>query len=169
MKAMTLAGTVILALGSWSGAARGAEPQVRTLASGVAAAPAALADFKGLIGDWVGPLGAAGFSAPLGGQIVGHLVLLNDDKTPRIEELWVIRQQGAQVVVRQKHYTPDLMDREGTNQWAERRVVAIDPGHIYLENLTWVTGGDTLRLLVQAPARNGAPAMRLAFSFSRVR
>ncbi len=169
MNTKTIAYTVIATCALMVAVASAAEPEIRTLAPQASAAPATLADFKGLVGNWIGPLGAAGFSAPLAGQIVGHLLLLGDDKTTRVQEMWLIRQEGAQVVVHQKHYTPDLKDREGPNQWGERRVVAIDSHHIYLENLTWVTDRDNLRLLVQIPGRNGAPAARLAFSFKRVK
>lgn len=161
--------TLICALGLMAGAALAAEVEVKTLASDAPAATATLADFAGLVGNWGGPLGAAGFSAPLGGQMVGHLVLLNPDKSTRVEELWIIRAEGAHVLVRQKHYNPALKAREDNDQWAERQVVAVDPDHIYLNNLTWVTGGHTLRLLVRIPASKTAAEQRLDFSFKRVK
>ena len=45
--------------------------------------------------------------------------------------------------------------------WSHRKLVAVDPGHIYLENLTWITDGDTLTLALFPPgAAPGAPISR---------
>lgn len=141
--------------------------EIKTLAADARAASATLEQFTGLIGDWVGPLGVASFSAPRGDKMVGHLSLFNEDQSPRVDELWIIRPEGDSVLLRQKHYTPALKDREQHDEWAERRLVGIDTGHIYLHNLTLVTAGDSLQVLVQIPAREGAPATRLVFAFKR--
>jgi Domain of unknown function (DUF6265) len=167
MKIMKVLFPLIAALASMMSAA--ADMDIRALAPEATPATATLNDFKGLVGQWAGPAGVAGFSAPSGGQMVGHLLLLNADKTPRVEEIWILRPEGASVLVRQKHYTPDLKDREDKDQWAERRLVAIDPGHVYLNNLTWVTKGSSLDLMVQIPGQNGAAPTRLSFSFERAK
>jgi Domain of unknown function (DUF6265) len=146
-----------------------APPEVKSISNPDNAAPAKLADFRGLVGNWIGPHGAAGFSEAVGGQMVGHLLLLNDDKSPRVEELWIIRQDGEHVIVRQKHYSLDLKEREQKDQWTERAVVAIDRDDIYLNNLTWATSRNALQLLVNIPAANGAPPQHLFFSFTRAK
>jgi hypothetical protein len=110
--------------------------------------PATLADLKGLIGAWQAPTGSAGFSMAADGQIVGHLEL-GDGTKPRVEELWIIRPDGASIQVSQKHFTPTLEAREDKETWAHRKLVAINPGGVYLENLTWLTQGDTLTLQVR--------------------
>jgi hypothetical protein len=66
---------------------------------------------KGIVGNWVAKDGAAAFSAPAAGEIVGHLFLYSA-AGPRIQELWILRPQAGSVLVRQKHYTPDLKGRE---------------------------------------------------------
>ena len=169
MKINRSARVALLALGLVGAAANAAQPEIKSLPNPDAAAPAALADFKGLVGNWIGPHGAAGFSAALDGQMVGHLLLLADNNSSRIEELWIIRQDGPHVVVRQKHYAPDLKAREEKDQWAERGVVGVDRDDIYLNNLTWVTGHNALQLLVRIPGTNGAPAQQLAYSFARAK
>ena len=51
--------------------------------------------------------------------------------------------------------------REEKDVWAHRKLVAVDPGHIYLENLTWITDGDTLGLSLYPPGSPaGAPITR---------
>jgi hypothetical protein len=144
--------------------------EVRSLAPGAAAGAATLDAFKGLIGNWKGPLAAASFSEPLNGQIVGHLVISSGSE-PRVEELWIIRPEGNSVLVRQKHFTPDLKGREDRDEWAQRRLIAFDAGHIYLENLTWLTQGDTLGVMTKPPAAQpGAPpAAGLNLTMQRVR
>ena len=141
---------------------------VRALAAGGAPAAATLDDLKGLLGDWAGPGASAGFSAPAVGQIVGHLALYTD-KGPRVEEIWVFRPDGSSVTLHQKHYDPALVEREAWDKWGERRLVAVDPGHVFLENLTWVTRGDALDLYVRIPGQNGAPPTMLSYSLKRVK
>jgi hypothetical protein len=144
---------------------------IRSLAPGAPAAPATLDAFKGLIGNWKGPSAAVSFSEPMNGQIVGHVVI-NDGAQPRVEELWIIRPEGNSVLVRQKHFSPDLKGREDRDEWAQRRLIAFDAGHIYLENLTWFTQGDTLRVMTKPPAAQLAAtptAAGLDLTMQRVR
>jgi len=169
MKTIRIACALVAALGSMALVASGAEVDIRTLAPTATPAAATLKDFQGLLGDWAGPMGAAGFSAPADKQIVGHLLLLNADQTARVEEIWIFRPEGNSVLVRQKHYNPDLKDREEKDMWGERRLAGIDAGHIYLNNLTWVTGGNTLDLYVLIPGQNGAAPQRIVFNFKRVK
>ena len=151
------------------GLAGGAQAQdVRSLGPGAAPASATLEDLRGLFGDWAGKDAAAGFSAPAVGEVVGHL-LLYTDKGPRVQEMWVFRPEGNSIVLRQKHYDPALADREEKDKWGERKLVAIDPGHVFLENLTWVTRGDSLDLYVRIAGQNGAPPTFLTYNLKRVK
>ena len=164
MKFPTLA--ALAALTGLALAGQAGAQEVKSLAPGAAPAPATLADFKGLVGNWAGKDGSAGFSAPMSGEIVGHLLLLMDG-APRVQEMWVLRPDGPSVLIRQKHFAPDLSGREDKDQWAQRKLVGVDPGHIYLENLTWVTKGDTLDLYVRIGGQNGAAPSLLSYEFHR--
>ena len=64
-------------------------------------------------------------------------------------EIWIFRPDGSTVTLSQKHFGPDLAAREDKEVWAHRKLLGVDPQHIYLENLTWVTQGDALTLLVR--------------------
>jgi hypothetical protein len=166
MNKIILGAVAIMAFGL--GAAHAQE--IRSLAPGAPAAAGTLDAFKGLIGNWKGPQAAVSFSEPMNGQIVGHVVI-NNGSEPRVEELWIIRPEGNSVLVRQKHFTPDLKGREDRDEWAQRRLIGFDAGHIYLENLTWLTQGDTLRVMTKPPAAKpgAAPAAGLDLTMQRVR
>ncbi|HVY35267.1 MAG TPA: DUF6265 family protein [Caulobacteraceae bacterium] len=148
-----------------SGSARAQE--VRDLAPGSQPAPATLADLKGLLGNWVGDTAAAGFTATPDHQVVGHLVL-SSGGAPRLDEMWVFRADGASVLLSQKHFGADLSEKEDKGVWSHRKLVAIDPGHIYLEGLTWVTDGDNLSMILGTPPRDGAPAHSVTVKLHRV-
>jgi hypothetical protein len=153
-----------------AGGAQAQAPDTKTIAADQPGAPATLNDLKGLFGEWAGPTGAASFSSPMAGQVTGYLLLARPDGAMLVHEYWVLRPDGASVTLYQKHYTPDMKDREAFNTFGVRRLAApIDAGHIYLDNLTWFTKGDTLDLAVTIPGQNGAPPRYLAFSFKRVK
>ncbi|HTK34003.1 MAG TPA: DUF6265 family protein [Caulobacteraceae bacterium] len=158
-----VAGLAALALGFAAQA-----QDIRVLAPGAAPGAATLADLKGLTGEWAGAGASAGFSAPAAGEIVGHL-LIYTDQGPRVQEIWIFRPEGNSILVRQKHYDAALTDREDKDKWAERKLVAVDPGHIFLENVTWVTNGDVLELHVRIPGQNGAAPTLLNYPMRRVK
>jgi hypothetical protein len=159
----------LAAFGSTAVVGSTAEPAVRTLAKSQVAAPAKLADFQSLVGQWVGPKAQVAFSAPMNGQIVGYLAIWNDDRSPSIEELWVLRQEGEHVTVQQKHFGPNLKAYEEKDQWGQRGVVAIEQDHIYLDNVTWITHGNDLQLLVRIPGADGKAAPPFSVSFKRAK
>jgi hypothetical protein len=142
-------------------------PEVRSLPDLNAAVPATLADFKGLVGSWISPQGALDFSGVIGGQIVGHMALMGEDKSPRNVELWVIRQEGEHVVVRLKHFAPDLKAREDKDEWNERGVAGVSHNIIYLGNLTLVIGRDTLQLFARPLNSTSSPPRLVTYSFKR--
>ena len=156
----------LVALTLAAGSAKAQE--VRDLSGGATPAPATLADFKGLLGNWYGPTGAAGFTLTSDNQIVGHLEL-GDGKAAHVEELWIFRPDGASVLLSQKHFGADFSEHEGNGVWSHRKLVAIDPGHIYLEDLTWITHGDTLTLLVRSTPRGGGAPRTATVDMQRVK
>jgi hypothetical protein len=121
-----------------------------------------------LLGNWAGPTAAAGFTATPDNQIVGHLEL-SSGTAPRLEEMWIFRPDGGSVLLSQKHFGADLSEHEDKDTWSHRKLVAIDPGHIYLENLTWVTKGDTLTLLVRSVPRGGGAPVTMKAELHRVK
>ncbi len=157
----------VAALAAFAFASGAMAQEVRTLAPGAEPAKATLADLKNISGNYAGPTAVAAFTMTTDGQIVGHLEI-GDGKAPRVEELWIFRPDGGSILVSQKHFGPALEPREDKDVWSHRKLIAVDPGHIYLEELTWVTDGDTLGLILHRPGDPaGAPLVR--YSLKRVK
>ena len=152
MSRLTLAITTALTLAA-SGPVRA--QVIRTLAAGAAPAAAPIGVLSGIIGRWVAPEGESDFSAPIGGQIVGHVALTDDKGAPRVEELWIFRPEGGTLKLRQKIFEGDLTERLEKDKFLERRLIAVEGGRIYFENMTITPKGDTLETVVhRAPPLN---------------
>jgi hypothetical protein len=116
----------------------------RTLAPGAAPATAGVDVLKGIVGEWTKATGAAGFSAPVAGEIVGHLIDTDDKGAPRVQELWIFKSEGGSVVLRQKIFGGDLSEREDKDKFETRKLVAVQGGKFYFENMTIIPKGDSL-------------------------
>ncbi|HTK33812.1 MAG TPA: DUF6265 family protein [Caulobacteraceae bacterium] len=136
--------------------------EVRSL-DGAAPAAASIDAFRGLAGSWVGPAGAAAFSAPTNGQIVGYLMLA------QVEELWILRQEGPTVTLRQKIFGADLAEREDKDKFEVRPLVGLDAGHLYMENTTFEPAGDSLTIVARFPGQNGAAPHFLRIELKRAK
>ncbi len=133
-----------------SGAAHAQD--TRTLAAGAASPPASIDILKGMIGNWTTQTGAAGWSAPVGGEIVGHVILTDDKGAPRVQELWIFKAEGGSIVLHQKLFDgPGQAEREDKDKFEVRRLVAIEGGKLYFENMTLEPKGDVIDLAVNRP------------------
>ena len=165
MTKLAHAALAALAALTLAGGARAQE--VRTLAAGAEPAKASLAELKNISGNWAGPQSVAAFTLSPNGEIVGHLEI-GDGAKPRVEELWIFRPDSGSILVSQKHFGPALEPREDKDVWAHRKLVAVDPGHIYLESLTWITDGDTLTLALRPPG-SAPDAAIVRYAMKRVK
>ena len=102
----------LLALAFSAGAAAQQPPLTRSLAEGQAPGEGVLTDLAWLAGVWTGP-GIDGqpafesYSPPAAGQIVGHFTQSGSDG-PQFHELITFVQQGPTLVLRLKHFNPNL-------------------------------------------------------------
>ena len=148
MNRLTL--TFILAAGlAMAGASQAQE--TRIMPAGAQPAPAGIDALKGIVGNWTTASGAAAYSAPVGGEIVGHLVLTDDKGAPRVQELWILKPENGSLTLRQKIIDGPLSEREPMNVFDVRRLVAIEGGKLYFENMTFEPKGDTLTITVNRP------------------
>ena len=161
--------SVVTAIGLLASAcvlAAGDPQEVRSLASGAAPAAATIDDMRPLLGDWVADGAAAAFSPAIAGQIVGHLTLAMGSQ-PFVEELWIIRTEGASVLLRQKHFGADLMPLQEPPRWLERKLVAKGPGELFFEDLTFIKRESQLVMKVKIPGGPGKPPQVVSYSFHR--
>lgn len=161
--------SVVIAIGLLASACAlgaGDAQDVRSLAPGAAPAAATLEDMKPLLGDWVAEGAAAAFSPAVAGQIVGHLTLSMGDK-PFVAELWIIRPEGASVLLRQKHFGADLMPLQEPPRWLERKLVAKGPQALFFEDLTFMRRAHRLVMQVRIPGGAGRQPQVVTYSFHR--
>lgn len=130
-----------LAIFAIPGAAAHAAETRRTI-PGAAQPAARIADLAWLEGSWRGD-GITGpaeevYSAPSGGQIVGHFRQLNADGTVWFYEIMAIAPMGDSLVYRLKHFNADL------SGWEEKAEVRAFP-LIAVEKDAWYFDGLTIR------------------------
>ena len=69
-----------------------------------------------------------------------------------MQELWIFKSEGGSLVLRQKLFDgPALAEREDKDKFEVRRLVAIEGGKLYFENMTLAPKGDAIELWVNRP------------------
>lgn len=141
---------IVPALASLLAAVAEQAPETRTTVVGAPAAKSELSDLTWLAGTWEGTGidgGAATevYTAPAGGQIVGHFRQLRPDGSVMFYELMTIAQVGNTLHYRLKHFDVDLTG------WEEKTEVRSFP-LIATGRDTWFFDGLTIR-------REGASGM----------
>ncbi len=136
---------IALALAGW-----GATGIAATQRPAQAAPAARLADLGWLAGRWEGPgieggIASETYSAPAGGQIVGHFRQLKRDGSIMFYEIMTIAEVGGRLHFRVKHFNPDM------TAWEEKERVVSFP-LVAVTRDAWIFDGLTLR-------RVGADAM----------
>jgi hypothetical protein len=121
-----------------------------------------LADLAWLEGRWQGPgIGGAPatevYSAPAGGQMLGHFQQLNGGGTVLFYELLALVERDGRLAYRIKHFHPDLGGWEERDEVREFLLVSVtatrwDFSGLVLERIT----ADRLRLTVNVAGEGGA-------------
>lgn len=124
-----------------------ADVSVRVAQPGAASPPAKIADFAWLEGTWIGA-GLGGqteetYSAPLGNAIVGTFRFVKDGK-PVFYELVTVVEEGGSVLIRLKHFHPNLVGWEEKDKSVEFKLVALEGQTAYFDGQTLRREDDTL-------------------------
>lgn len=148
-----------------------ADVEVRTLAPGAASPPAKIEDLAWLEGQWVGQ-GLGGeteetYSGPLGGTIVSYFRYVKDGK-PVFYELVTLVEQGGSVLMRLKHFHPDLKGWEEKDKTVDFKLVALEREAAYFDGLSIKREGDTLYSAVRIGGKDGSTRVE-QFSYKRKR
>lgn len=136
-------------------------PNTRKLATGQNGAALALTELRWLTGTWQGQ-GLGGFSEeiysePRAGSMLGMYRLIVDDR-PVFYELITIEQRDQTVVMKLKHFQPDLVGWEEKDQSVSFPFIAREGNRYYFQGLTLERqGDDELRIFVALAQKEGPP------------
>ena len=120
-------------------------PEVRTLGAGATSPPASIEDVSFLAGPWTGEgLGgcAEEVMAPAsGGQIMGMFRQMKPEGGLRFYEFYTFSEEGGSLVLRIKHFNPDLTGWEEKDERAEFPLAAIEGTTAYFDGITYSRRG----------------------------
>jgi len=120
-------------------------PEVRTLPVGAASPPAIISDISFLSGHWIGEgLGACAeemMAAPAGGQIMGMFRQMKPEGGVRFYEFYTIAEEDGLLVLKIKHFNPDLSGWEEKDEKVTFALVAIEGTTAYFDGLTFARRG----------------------------
>ena len=142
------------------------------LDSGMASPPATLADVAWLQGHWRGP-GLGGITEefwmePSGGAMPGVFRTVADGEVI-FYEMFALTEHEGSLVLRLKHFNPDMTGWEDKEEMVRFRLAHIEPGLIQFNSLTYrLVTEDTMRIHVAVRQRDGS-LEELEFVLSRVR
>ena len=154
----------------WSAAAPA--QNTRSLAPGADSPPASLGDIGWMVGHWEGEgLGGQSFetiSPPVAGQMAGHFQQVMDGKLSFYEIYHFVPKDGS-LVLRIKHFNPDLTGWEEKGVTVDFPFVAIDEDGAYFDGLTMRrTGPDAMESTVRIKQKDGS-SQEATFRFKRVK
>lgn len=142
MKTITIFAALLLLIGlSFTTFAQ--EPQTANtikLSAGQASEPAKIADVAWLAGSWTGTgLGGVSqetWSRPENGEMLGTYRLLKDGKPIFYEMLW-LREVNGTLILKLKHFNPDLSGWEEKDKTVDFKFVKKDGKRVYFSGLTF--------------------------------
>jgi hypothetical protein len=134
--------------------------------------PATLAMAAWLIGDWVGT-GIDGAEAaeswlpPSGGTMPGIFLQEKPDGSIMFTEHMYLAEEAGSLVLKLKHFNPDLTGWEEKDAMVRFRFLAAEPCALYFSALTYRCEGKDGMLVAVRMKGQGAEAKELVFRFKR--
>lgn len=139
------------------------------LDAGARSPPATLAEMSWLAGRWTGT--AFGgvveevWAEPAGGAMIGLFRLVKEGKPVFYELMAVVEHQGS-LVMRLKHFHPDLKGWEEKNEVKEFPLVARRGGALLFAGMSFHPAGDELVVYLAVEHRD-KPAEEMKFTYRR--
>ena len=135
----------LLCLASPAWAQDAGERKTLRLGEGARPGAARIADVAWLAGEWVGEgLGGTldeSWTAPQGGVMLGMFRLLRDGK-PVFYELLTLSEHEGSVVLRLKHFNPDLTGWEEKDKFITFQLVKVTDRAIHFSGLSFLRNDD---------------------------
>jgi hypothetical protein len=130
------------------------------LGTGTKSPPATMSDVDWLAGHWVGPaLGGEAeeiWSPPKAGTMMGMYRLVRDGRVVFYELLTLV-QEGGSLVLRLKHFNPDLTGWEEKQETVDFRLVGVGEGVVQFEGMSFHREGDgRLTVYLAIEGKDGA-------------
>lgn len=132
---------------------------------------AKISEMAWLAGTWSGPgLGGSNeeiWSAPQGGVMMGVYRMLKDLK-PVFYEFLTLSETDGGLLIRIKHFGPDLVGWEEKDKTEDMRFIRKDRNRFYFHGLTWeVSGSDKVTIYLAIESKNGVKEE--IFNYDRVK
>ncbi len=134
--------------------------------------PATIDEAAWLVGDWVGT-GIAGAGAsevwlpPTGPTMVGLFVQEKPDGTIMFTEHMYLSEEAGSLMVKLKHFNPDLTAWEEKDGMVRFRLLSIEPCAAYFSSLTYRCDGPDGLLVAVRMKSEGDKVNELVFRFKR--
>jgi Domain of unknown function (DUF6265) len=132
---------------------------------------ATLEEMRWFAGHWTGP-GLGGFTeetwtAPAAGAMLGTFRLIKDGKPVFYEFLTLVEHEGS-LLLRLKHFNPDLTGWEEKDKSINFRLLKIGPDEIAFDGLTFRReGADKLRIFLAIRSRTDGAVREEVFEMRR--
>lgn len=149
-----------------------AAQETRVASEGQASPPATIAAADWLTGTWSGAgIGGAeayeSWLAPSGGTMVGTFVQETAEGGIMFSELMYLMEQDGSLVVKLKHFNPDLTGWEEKDGMVTFRLLAAEPCALYFSALTYRCDGEG-GMVVAVRMKSDAPTpQELVFRFRK--
>jgi hypothetical protein len=149
-----------------------AAQETRVAPEGHVPPPANIADAQWLVGDWVGT-GIDGAEAaeswlpPSGGTMVGVFVQEKPDGALMFTEHMYLAEEKGSLVLKLKHFNPDLTGWEEKDGMVRFRLLSIEPCAAFFSSLTYRCEGEDGLLVAVRMKSEGDAIEELVFRFQR--
>jgi hypothetical protein len=164
---------LVLLLACFATSAQGQEKMTEhtlKLRPGASSPQATLNDMAWLAGRWAGPaLGGEAeeiWGPPKAGSMIGMYRLVRDGK-PVFYEFQTIAEDSGSLVLRLKHFNPDLTGWEEKERTVDFRLVGISDRIVQFEGMSFHREGDARMTVYLAIEGNGGTVHEEAFSYTR--
>lgn len=151
-----------------------AAQETRAAPDGHVPPPATIAEAAWLVGDWVGTgIGGAEASEvwlpPTGPTMVGLFVQEQADGSIMFTEHMYLTEEAGSLMVKLKHFNPDLTGWEEKDGMVRFRLLSIEPCAAYFASLTYRCDGPDGLLVAVRMKSEGDKVDELVFRFKRRR